>query len=353
MPSTPATASEPRKASRISGSPIPAESSATRDARREAIEAREPGAVGDPDAAERNRGRGEGRSHDSRPRRRRAFVTVERSKLLEQHLGREVVALAAHEADDCGEWLREISGEREALSRERADASGSADRDTFRLESAAEERGRRERGLRRGSSSKPAPRDDERGERRRLPDVEARLPARPGSSSVEPRLIADHRTVDPRDPPGRHLGCERVEIGCSERRIAEAPQEQIAVPHVADERAGADDLGVEAVARAEEGQGGIRHRQLLVRRGLQRAPGVPGEDHGAAAQVDRERSRSATDRPAAPRAPSRALPAGSGRSHARAPRAGARRRPARTRGMGRGRLEDGANGPCPDVEADP
>ena len=135
-------------------------------ARREPIEAREPGAVGDSDAAERNRGGGEGRSHDSRARRRRALVSVERSELLEHQLGREVVALAAHEADDCGEWLREISGERKALGRERADASGSADRDTFRLESAAEERSRRERGLRRRSSSKPAPRDDERGERR-------------------------------------------------------------------------------------------------------------------------------------------------------------------------------------------
>ncbi len=40
----------------------------------------------------------------------------ERSELLHQHLGRVVVALAAHEADDVGERLGDVACERQSGS---------------------------------------------------------------------------------------------------------------------------------------------------------------------------------------------------------------------------------------------
>ena len=112
----PATASEVTKASRIAGSAAPARRIADERLRGQPVEAREPGAVGDPHAGDRHAG-----LRERRRARRRAPAAVEprardgRAELLQEHLGDEVVALAVHVLD-----------ERRRAARERSNASGSA-----------------------------------------------------------------------------------------------------------------------------------------------------------------------------------------------------------------------------------
>ena len=122
-------------------------------------------------------------------------------------------------------------------------------------------------------------------------DVEAGLPARADPEGVEPRLVGDHRAVDAADAPGRDAPRERGEIVRPESGIAVPAQPEVAVPDVADERAGAHDLGVEPVARPELGECRVGHRQLLVRRRDERERSVAGVDNGARAKIDRERCR--------------------------------------------------------------
>ena len=84
------------------------------------------------------------------------------------------------------------------------------------------ERSRRQRGARRRPAAVPAAVDGERGERRRLVDVEARPPARRRPARVEPGLVREHSAVDASDPPGGDLGRQAVQVGrrrASDRRI--------------------------------------------------------------------------------------------------------------------------------------
>ena len=123
------------------------------------------------------------------------------------------------------------------------------------------QRPRRQRGARRRPAAVPAPVDGEGGERRRLVEVEARPPARRGPARVEPGLVRDHGAVDAPDPPGGDLGREAVQVGRLEGRIAESAQPEVSVPDIADERSAAHDLGVEAVAGAEQRPARRRRRE--------------------------------------------------------------------------------------------
>jgi len=60
-------------------------------------------AVDDPDTGERDAGVRQRRADDGSASRRGADSAVRRAELLEQQLGREVVALAVHEAHDLAE----------------------------------------------------------------------------------------------------------------------------------------------------------------------------------------------------------------------------------------------------------
>ncbi len=80
--------------------------------RGEAVEGREAGAVDDSHARGRDAGRRHRRHHEPRAGGGRAVPAVERSELLEDHLGGEVVAVRVHRADDRAERGRAVDGER-------------------------------------------------------------------------------------------------------------------------------------------------------------------------------------------------------------------------------------------------
>ena len=135
------------------------------------------------------------------------LAAVERAELLHEHLGGVVVALAAHEPDDVRERLGEVACERQAHRREHAAPRAAGDRHARRLERLPEERRRGERGVG-GRPSPVAPAvDDERRERRRLADVEARPPAgrRRAARRTRTRRRSRHRRRGgfPRRPPRR------------------------------------------------------------------------------------------------------------------------------------------------------
>ena len=84
---------------------------------REAIEAREPGAVDHADALDRDPRLAHRRDHE--PRRRPPTcptLPAAAGELLEQHLGVEVVALVVHVADDRRERVGDVRGERRRAS---------------------------------------------------------------------------------------------------------------------------------------------------------------------------------------------------------------------------------------------
>ena len=108
VPLTPATASEPTNAALIAGSVAPACDDADERGGGEAIEAREPGAIDDADAVDRDSGLPHRRDHEPPAARRRSDLAVGGGKLLEQHLGVEVVALVIHVADDRGEGVGDV-----------------------------------------------------------------------------------------------------------------------------------------------------------------------------------------------------------------------------------------------------
>ena len=98
-------------------------------------------------------------------------------------------------------------------------------------------------------------------------------------SCVEPRLVAEQPAVDARDPELRQLGREPVEpCARGQRRVAEALQEDVALPDGSVLVAAAQHLGAEAVGGAELLQRRERDRQLLVRGGREREVGVPLEE---------------------------------------------------------------------------
>ncbi len=78
----------------------------------QAVEAREPRAVCEPDAGERDARLAERGADHAGTGGRGPHARVGRSELLHEHLGGVVVALSAHEADDVGERLGDITRER-------------------------------------------------------------------------------------------------------------------------------------------------------------------------------------------------------------------------------------------------
>ena len=115
VPEIPATASDVTKASRMAGSAAARAQDGGEGARGQAIEARQPGAVGDPHTGQRDSGSRELGSDDARPGRGRATRGDRRAELLQQQLRGEVVALAVHELEEDGEPLREVERDRERL----------------------------------------------------------------------------------------------------------------------------------------------------------------------------------------------------------------------------------------------
>ncbi len=176
-----------------------------RDHRRggQPVEPGEPGAVGQPNPGERHARLAERGADHTRPGGRRPDAGVGRSELLDEHLGRVVVALAAHEPDDVRQRLGDIAREGQPGGREHAGAGSAADPDARRLERLSQQRPRGERGARGRAAAVPAAIDGEGGERRRLVDVEARPPAGRRPACVEPGLVRNHSAVDASNPPGR------------------------------------------------------------------------------------------------------------------------------------------------------
>jgi hypothetical protein len=241
----------------------------------EAIEAREPGAVGEPNAAERDLGGCEIRPHDTGPGGRAAEAELDGPQLLQEQLRRVVVALAAHEADDPREPHRRVRREHESRGRERPDAGRLRDQHAAGRECPAEQCGGGECRLGRRLAAVDRTRHRERRERRRLVDVEPALPAGAGAAGVEPRLVADHCARDVTDTRRGDLRGQRIDVCEREGRVAVALQDEVAHPHVAHEGSCAHDLGVEAVAGAEQRERRVRDRDLLVRGRHEGERGVP------------------------------------------------------------------------------
>src|SRR5581483_2677605 len=126
----------------------------------------------------------------------------------------------------------------------------------------------------------------ERGERRALFDEEVGFPARRSPVVVEPRLVGKEPAVDVRYSELRELRREPVKPGARERRVAEALQEDVAVPDRSFLPAGSEHLGAEAIRGPEVLQRGKGDRQLLVRGGLEGEPRMTCEEHLAVLQVD-------------------------------------------------------------------
>ncbi len=131
----------------------------------------------------------EQRRDDDRALRGRALRRAARRRVLQQHLGGEVVALPVHESDE--------RSHRRRRRRRRASGAPPGARPTTGLpgdlRSRARASARGSAALRRAPDRgevrplPPAPVDDERGERRRLLDVEGRLPAGPGAPARRTR----------------------------------------------------------------------------------------------------------------------------------------------------------------------
>src|SRR4029077_16236998 len=112
--------------------------------------------------------------------------------------------------------------------------------------------------------------DDEGGERRGPAPDEVLLPARRATLGVVEGLVAEDASRDSADPAARDRSRQMVDIRRRERRVAEALQDQVAVPGRTGPRTGPVHLGVETVSRAEARQRDPRNRDLLVRRGCDR-----------------------------------------------------------------------------------
>ncbi len=220
-------------------------------------------------------------------------VAGDRAELLEQELGREVVTVRVDRVQDLVERLRDRR--REHLSARLERSRLAVDADVVLDQDRPELLGRRVRRGDRVRLPRPVAVDDERRERRRLLDVEGRLPPGRGADLVEEGLVADHHArhvcdAEPADPVGEHL-----EPGRRQRRVAVALQDEIAFPGaVRPERALAPHLGGEAEVRPERLQGREGDRQLLVRGGHEAHGLVVRVDQPAAREIDGDRARVAS-----------------------------------------------------------
>src|SRR5207248_5744613 len=76
----------------------------------------------------------------------------------------------------------------------------------------------------------------------------------------------------------------------AERRIAVSLQDERPAPGRPDELPLAENVRLDAVARAEDLERRVGDRQLLIRRGGEREAGVPFEDGGSRRQVEGDRA---------------------------------------------------------------
>jgi hypothetical protein len=215
-----------------------------------------------------------------------------RPQLLQQHLGDEVVAVPAHLADDSGERLGDVRGERQGRRRCHQDAprallDGDPGGDERPPEGERRGRGGTDRGLR----AVPAAVGDQGRERRALADQIRGLPARPRAARVVVALVREDGAADALDAGGAHLAREDREIAGAQRRVAVPLQDEVAVPDTRAlvEAPEPEDVGAEAIARPEQGQRRVGDRKLLVRGRQQRELLVAGEDDAARGKVDGER----------------------------------------------------------------
>ena len=132
----------------------------------DAVELREPGAVGDPYARERHTGGGELVGNERGAGLRRAGGFRQRAELLEQELGDEVVAGPVHPAQDRAQRGRVDRRERDAVAVVDADPRAAGDRDAGSRERAAEAQRRRERGVARDPPAVDVAVDGQSRERR-------------------------------------------------------------------------------------------------------------------------------------------------------------------------------------------
>ena len=224
--------------------------------------------------------------------RRRPAVGLHRAELLQQHLGRR----SCRSRGPSSGRSRESGGESTAaigIAASSAVAVRRAARDPHARahERAAEELRGGERGIARGVAADAAAVDDQRRERRRLLDVERRLPAGRGAARVEPRLVAEHASRSrARSPLARTWRASSGQIGGRERRVAVALEHEVALPGRCRPAGRAEDVGLDREGRAERGQRGVGDGELLVRRGQERQRRVARVDRRACVEVERDRA---------------------------------------------------------------
>src|SRR5712691_4548533 len=97
-----------------------------------------------------------------------------------------------------------------------------ADGDPRLAQRAAEREPGRERRIRGQVTPDPVPVDDERRERRRLVEVEARFPTGNRAARVKPGIIRDDVALDATYTGRAHLCGERLESPVREGRVAAA-----------------------------------------------------------------------------------------------------------------------------------
>jgi hypothetical protein len=131
--------------------------------RGEPVEPRQARAVHHADAVHGNPGRGHGVDHDASPARRGPDPAVERSELLQQHLGVEVVAVAVHPVDDRREPHAAVDGDRLDSRGRGAQARPALDGDPLPRERGGQCTGREQRRGQGGPARGTV--DDERRER--------------------------------------------------------------------------------------------------------------------------------------------------------------------------------------------
>src|SRR5581483_11719065 len=251
----------------------------------QAVVERQAGTVGDLHAVQRDAGIRERLADDGGAGGGRSGVGELGAELLEQHLGAEVVALAIHDGDDVRQCRRihlpELNGGGACTS----DAHGSG-LHPHCAKQAAERPSVCERGSHRDVVVVQRSVDDERRQRRALEDEVARLPAGRRPPAVEPALVAEQPAVEAPDAGGGHLRRKAGEACARQRRIAEALEEEIAVPGRPCSHALREDDRLEPVVGAELAERGKGEGELLVRRRIKREVRVTREHDAARAEVD-------------------------------------------------------------------
>ena len=159
-----------------------------------------------------------------------AFVTRRPgADRLQHHLGREVVALVIHELKLVRERRRVDRCERHGALAGSTGARSSRN-DPTGPEQGVEPGGCCERRVDHELPVAAGAVDDECEERRRFGAGERGQPARGDSLPVEVGRVTDDPAGHPTDPLALEDACETTQIGGRERRVAESPQHEPALP---------------------------------------------------------------------------------------------------------------------------